>query len=138
MNEIFETYLPEGFGTVNTYVFSSDPEELIEFLKNAFHALELDRTINPKNGDIANCILKVGFSCIMISQARDQFKNMKSSFYLFVDDVDKIFNNAVEHGAKVELEPMDMDYGDRQGGIIDPSGNYWWISKRLEHKDYHV
>lgn len=28
---------------------------------------------------------------------------------------------------KVEFEPADMDYQDRQSGIIDPGGNYWWI-----------
>lgn len=49
----------------------------------------------------------------------------------------EIHKKAVENGAKVEFEPLDMSYGDRQSGIIDPSGNYWWISKRLENKGYH-
>jgi len=30
-----------------------------------------------------------------------------------------------------------MPYEDRKSGIIDPSGNYWWISKRLIEKGYH-
>lgn len=137
MNNVFNTFRPEGFGTVSSYLFVENPKELIRFLKNAFYAEELNRSINPNNGDLANVILKIGSSCFMISQARGQFLNMRTAFYLYVENVDEIHKRAVEHGAKVEYEPTDMEYGDRQSGIIDPSGNYWWISKRLEKKGYH-
>ena len=136
MNKIFETYKPEGFGTVTGYLFVENPEELIEFLKIAFYAEELNRSINPKNGDIANAILKIGSSCFMISQAKGQFLNMRAAFYLYVDNVDEMHKRAIENGAKQEFEPADMEYQDRQSGIIDPSGNYWWISKRLVKKEY--
>lgn len=136
MNKIFDTYRPEGFGTVNGYLFVENPKELIDFLKKAFFAEEISRSINPKNEDIANVILKIGNSCFMISQAREPFLNMRTAFYLYVDDVEEIHRRAVENGAKVEFEPANMDYEDRQSGIIDPSGNYWWISKRLVKKGY--
>ncbi|WP_445383037.1 VOC family protein [Robiginitalea sp. IMCC43444] len=136
MNRIFDTYRPEGFGTVTAYLFAEKPLELIDFLKKAFFAQEINRSVNPKNGEIANVILKIGNSCFMISQARDQFSNMRSSFYLYVENVDEMHLRAVENGAKVEFEPADMDYQDRQSGIIDPCGNYWWISKRLVKKRY--
>ncbi len=137
MNKIFETYRPEGFGTVNGYLFVENPKELINFLKNAFYAEEINRSTNPKTGDIANVILKIGTSCFMISTARGQFLNMRAAFYLYVDNVEEIHKRAIEYGAKVEFEPADMDYGDWQSGIIDPSGNYWWISKRLVNESYH-
>ncbi|MBC9796024.1 VOC family protein [Sinomicrobium weinanense] len=137
MNKIFDTYRPEGFGTVSGYLFVENPNELIDFLKKAFYAEEINRSMNSQNGDIANVILKIGSSCFMISQARGQFLHMRTAFYLYVDDVDEIHKRAAEFGAKVEFEPADMDYQDRQSGIIDPSGNYWWISKRLVAKGYH-
>ena len=137
MNKIFDTYRPKGFGTVNGYLFTENPKELIDFLKNAFYAVEINRSTNPKNGDIANVILQIGDSCFMISQAREQFLNMRTAFYLYVDNVDEMHKRAVANGAKVEFEPWDMDYGDRQSGIIDPAGNYWWISKRLVTKGYN-
>jgi uncharacterized glyoxalase superfamily protein PhnB len=136
MNKIFDTYRPEGFRTVNGYLFVENPEELIDFLKNAFYAEEINRSINPENGDIANVILKVGDSCLMISQAREQFLNMRAAFYLFVDNVEEMHNRAIEFGGIVEFDPSDMPYEDRQSGIIDPSGNYWWISKRLVNNGY--
>lgn len=71
----------------------------------------------------------------MISQARGQFLGMKTSMYLYANDVDALYTNALKYGAKSEFEPADMDYGDRQAGIVDPAGNYWWVSKRLEGKE---
>ncbi|MCB0686535.1 MAG: hypothetical protein KDC53_08420 [Saprospiraceae bacterium] len=136
MNKIFDTYRPEGFGTVNSYLFVENPIELIEFLKNAFYAEEINRSINPRNGEIANVIMKIGESCFMISQGRGAFLNMRTAFYLFVDDVDEMHNRAIKFGAREEFKPADMNYQDRQSGVIDPSGNYWWISKRLVSKGY--
>lgn len=136
MNKIFDTYRPDGFRTVNGYVFSQNPVELINFLKETFYALEVNRSINTKTGDITNAILKIGDSCLMISQGRGNFSNMRTAFYLYVDDVDEIHQRAIRNGAKIEFEPADMDYEDRQSGVIDPSGNYWWISKRLVKKGY--
>lgn len=136
MKNTFNTYKPDGFHTLNAYLFVQDPQGMIDFYEKAFYAEELSRTINEHNGDIANVILKIGDSCFMLSQARGQFEGMRTSFYLYVDDVDAIFQNALTHGAKTVFEPADMEYGDRQGGVEDPGGNYWWISKRLEEKGY--
>lgn len=73
----------------------------------------------------------------MVSQARGQYMGMRTAFYLYVDNVDEMHQRAVDHGAKVEFEPADMDYGDCQSGVIDPSGNYWWISKRILKSEYN-
>ena len=136
MHKIFETYTPKGFSTMNTYLFVNTPEELIIFLKEAFLAEEINRTTH--DGVIANCIMKVGDTCFMISQARGQFENMRAAHYLFVNDVDAVYQRAIEYGGRSEFPPQDMDYNDRQAGIVDPCGNYWWISKRLIEKDYHL
>ena len=136
MNSIFETYIPKGFATMSAYLFADKAEEQIQFLKDAFYAEELNRSINPKNGDIANVILKIGHSCFMISQARGQYLNMRTAFYLYVNDVDGMHKRALEHGAKEEFPPADMPYGDRQSGVVDLAGNYWWISERKVKQPY--
>ncbi|UII78376.1 VOC family protein [Flagellimonas sp. CMM7] len=136
MKTVFNTYTPEGFSNVNSYLFVSDPLGLIDFLQKAFYAEEISRSINETNGDLSNVILKIGDSCFMLSQARGQFEGMRTAFYLYVEDVDTVYKNALAHGAEVVFEPEDMPYEDRQGGIIDPAGNYWWISKRLVESDY--
>lgn len=137
MKKIFDTYRPSGFYSVNAYLFVARPQELIDFLKAAFYAEEINRSVEPESGDIGNCILQIGDSCFMISQARPPFEGMKSAFYLFTEEVDALHQNALEKGGVEVFPPADMDYEDRQGGIIDPAGNYWWISKRLKQKGYH-
>lgn len=72
----------------------------------------------------------------MISQAAGQFEGMRTAFYLYVNDVDSLYEIALKHGAESVFPPSDMEFGDRQGGIVDPAGNYWWISKRLEEQGY--
>lgn len=134
MERIFGTYKPKGFHSVTPYLFVENPEGLINFLKKAFFAKEVNRSIN---NDIANCILQIGGSCFIISQAREQFLNMRTALYLFVDNVDEIYERAIENGAKSEFEPENMPYEDRQYRIIDPSGNYWWISQSLVKKGCH-
>lgn len=135
MNTVFNTYRPEGFGTVSTYLFAENPERLINFLEKAFYGKVLNTSYMP-DGKIGNCIVMLGETCIMISQARDMFVNMTTALYLFVEDVDLIYKNALDHGAKDCFAPMEMDYQDYQGGVIDFEGNYWWISKRLVKENY--
>jgi PhnB protein len=43
---------------------------------------------------------------------------------------------AIAAGARLEMQVADMPYGDRQGGVVDPSGNIWWISQRIAESAY--
>jgi len=51
---------------------------------------------------------------------------------LYVEDVDRIFSQAVEAGAKVKRPVADQFYGDRTGGIEDPFGHLWYIATHKE------
>ena len=135
MNPIFQTYRPKGFSTVNSYLFSSAPSKLIEFITKAFHGEVIQTSYTPE-GDIGNCIIQIGDTNIMISQARGDFNNMRTALYLYVNDVDLMHQSALKNGATELFPPADMDYQDRQSGVIDCDGNYWWISMRLVEKGY--
>jgi len=52
--------------------------------------------------------------------------------YVYVEDVDKVIEQAVAAGAKVLLPVKDQFWGDRTGRIVDPSGHVWTISSRVE------
>lgn len=43
-----------------------------------------------------------------------------------------MFQQAVKAGGSTIMEPMDMFYGDRSGGVTDPSGNRWYIATHKE------
>jgi PhnB protein len=46
--------------------------------------------------------------------------------------VDSVYQLAVKAGGTTVMEPMDMFYGDRSGGVKDPSGNSWFIATHRE------
>lgn len=133
---MYDTTKPAGFRTANTYLFVNDAPAYIEFVKEVFAGEELGRTVRPDNGDIANCILKIGDTNIMIAQARGDFQNMSTAIYLYTSEVDSLYEKALTFGCKSVFAGQDMDYGDYQAGIQDMQGNYWWISKRGSEKAY--
>jgi PhnB protein len=48
--------------------------------------------------------------------------------YLYVQDVDSVFDQAVQAGAKPNMKPADMFWGDRYAQVTDPWGHIWSIA----------
>jgi PhnB protein len=128
-------YIPPGFGTVSPYIFADRAERLVEFLVDGLGGEEMLRTAGP-DGRIANSQIALGTSTVMVSEASGRFPASRASFYLYVEDADAAMARALAAGGKLVMEVDDMPYGDRQGGIEDPSGNIWWISQRLVEEPY--
>jgi PhnB protein len=127
--------IPQGFTTVTPYFFVDDAEQFVAFLKSAFGGIETGRSLRD-DGKIANVQVRIGTSTVMASEASKTYPAMPASYYLYVEDADATLQQALRNGAKLEMEVADMPYGDRQGGIVDPCGNLWWISQRLVDEPY--
>lgn len=52
--------------------------------------------------------------------------------YLYVPNVDAVYQKALKAGATSLTEPADQFYGDRSGGVKDPAGNSWHIGTHIE------
>jgi PhnB protein len=52
--------------------------------------------------------------------------------YVYVEDVDKTVERAVEGGAKILFPVQNQFWGDRIGWVMDPSGHVWTIATRIE------
>jgi uncharacterized glyoxalase superfamily protein PhnB len=50
------------------------------------------------------------------------------ALHVYVEDVDRVFERAVEAGGTVTMPPTDHDYGERSAGIVDAEGNHWYIA----------
>mmetsp|Transcript_21487 Transcript_21487/g.32868 ORF Transcript_21487/g.32868 Transcript_21487/m.32868 type:complete len:146 (+) Transcript_21487:50-487(+) len=140
-NSIYDTYRPPNFHTINPYITTKDAPQLIDFLKETFEAIELNRTVDNDTGRILNCILQMGDSCFMVGQPTMSDDHATRTpgmmFYLFVKDPDAVYERAIKSGVCTSVMKVDdMPYGDRQGGIRDCSGNVWWISKRIKNEPY--
>jgi PhnB protein len=54
------------------------------------------------------------------------------SLLVYVEDVDQIFERAIEAGAEVRQPIEDKFYGDRAGSFEDPFGHHWHVASHVE------
>ena len=118
---------PEGNNTITPLIKVKESSKLIDFLIHTFGAKEINR-YQQKDGKSIRIDIKIGNSAIMIFDSILELKPAIGAFYLYVNDVDKTYQNALKHGATSLREPKDEDYGDRCAGVIDLFGNQWWIA----------
>ncbi len=123
--------IPEGYHTITPYLTVDDAARQIEFLQKAFGATKV-YSHNDADGNIRHAEVKVGDSMVMIGQGRDQWKPRPSNYYVYVENVDDLYKQALRAGAKSLNEPVNQVYGDRSAGVEDPNGNYWWIATHIE------
>ena len=123
--------IPDGYHTITPYVTLNGAAKAMDFLKAAFGAKEVHKTMRP-DGGVWHADLLVGNSHFMISDANEQFPAAPASFYLYVEDTDAAYRRALDAGATSLMEPMTAFYGDRSAGVKDPAGNQWWIATHVE------
>lgn len=123
--------VPQGYHNVTPYLVVEGAAKVIDFMKKTFDAKEATRMTGP-DGKIGHAELKIGDSTVMIGDAMMDFRPMQASLYVYVEDVDKTFQRAIQAGAKSIKEPMDQFYGDRSGCVLDSGNNTWWIATHVE------
>jgi PhnB protein len=123
--------IPEGYHSVTPYLVGPRVSQLIDFLKQAFGATETGRHERP-DGSIMHAEVRIGNSAVMMGEPNEQVKAMPTCLVLYVENVDETYRRALAAGAKSVREPADQFYGDRTGGVEDPSGNQWWLAARIE------
>jgi PhnB protein len=131
--------IPDGYHTATPYLIVNGAAQAIEFYKKAFGATELMRMAQP-GGKIGHAEIKIGDSPIMLAdespdvgaRSPQSIGGSPVSIMLYVEDVDRIFSQAVAAGAKVKRPVADQFYGDRTGGIEDPFGHLWYIATHKE------
>jgi PhnB protein len=128
-------YIPPGFNTITPYFFVDRAEDFVGFLIHGLGGKETCRTMRP-NGAIQNVQVQIGDSTVMVSQAIERYPAMACAFYLYVSNAEQAVQQAISHGATLEMKVSDMPYGDRQGGVKDQHGNIWWISQRIVEEPY--
>jgi PhnB protein len=123
--------VPEGFHTITSYFIVNNGKAFIDFVKNAFGAAE-QRISTMPDGRIMHAQLKIGDSIIMMGEATNDWQPMPSVIYMYMQDIDEVYNNAISAGGKSLRQPINEFYGDRVCGIEDPTGNQWWIATHIE------
>ncbi len=127
--------IPDGYHTITAQLAIDGAAKAIDFYKKAFHAEEIDRAIDPSGKKIWHAALRIGNSILFVN---DVFPEMggtasNSSLWLYVNDVDAWYARALEAGAKSNMAPMEMFWGDRMGQVTDPFGQKWNLATRVKN-----
>jgi PhnB protein len=69
---------------------------------------------------------------VEMGEAHGIYQPMPSTFYLYVNDVDALYDRALKAGATSLNAPVDQPWGDRAAGARDPFGNTWYMATHKE------
>ena len=124
--------VPKGFTTVTPYLVVNDARGLLEFIQRAFDG-EVISNMKGEEGRIMHATVQIGDSIIMVSDVmKGMNEPMPSMLYLYVDDVDATYRQALNANGTSVREPVDEFYGDRSAGIRDEWNNQWWVATHIE------
>ena len=125
--------IPQGMHTVTPNLVLRECAKAIEFYKRAFGAQEVSRFPAPDGKSIWHAELRIGDSMIFVNDempgmgrtAPTASSPVPVTMWLYVQDTDRAYRQAVDAGAKSTMEPADMFWGDRCAGVADPYGYVW-------------
>src|SRR5215510_2323851 len=131
--------IPAGYHIVTPYIVCRGAARAIDFYKKAFGAKERLR-MNAPDGSVAHAELQIGDSIVMLGDempqmgatSPDTIGGTASGLFIYSKNVDQAYAKAVAAGAKTEMQPTDMFWGDRYCKLADPFGHKWSIATHIE------
>jgi len=118
--------IAENLHTVTVYFHPIGAQRFIDFVTDAFDGKELMR--HAEGEMIMHAKVQIGDSVIELGEARHPSQPLPTAIYLYVNDVDAMYEQALRAGGTSMLAPTDQDYGDRNAWVKDPFDNVWYIA----------
>ncbi|HEX4004784.1 MAG TPA: VOC family protein [Acidobacteriaceae bacterium] len=130
--------IPDGYHSIQPYLYFPNAAEAIAFYKNAF-AAKVRLSMPAPGGRVMHAELEFGDSVIMLSDeapergihAPHHYGGAPFSLAFYVEDCDAVYHRAIAAGAKSLREPADQFYGDRTAGLEDPYGFQWYLMTHI-------
>jgi PhnB protein len=131
--------IPDGYPQLMPYLIIEGATAAIDFYGKVLGTTERLRMPGP-DGRIGHAELQLGDAVIMLA---DEFPDMGATspktlggspvtLTVYVEDVDSVFERAIEAGA-TSLRPVENQfYGDRTGQFEDPFGHRWSVGTHVE------
>ncbi len=122
-----ESRNPFGLHTITPHLVVEGVSTLIQFLQQVFNAESRGDPQYRGDGSVQHAEVRIGDSVVMLGEPMDKIGPMPATMYLYVNDCDSTYKEALAAGATSVLEPDNYPHGDRYGGVKDPVRNIWWI-----------
>ncbi len=112
-----------GYHSVTPRLVVDDVAGLVQFFRRVFGAVGETEAARPVE-------LRLGDSVVMVSSTEER-ESFPGFLYLYVEDADAAYDEAVRAGATALEAPFDTPYGDRRAMVRDPFGNVLQIAHPL-------
>jgi PhnB protein len=130
----------EDFHTITPHLTVRGVPEAVAFYCRAFGAAELYRNLAPDGKSVMHAELMLGDSRFLLHDEFPErgllsplgYNGTAVTLHLYVDDVDAVFERAIEAGGQVIMPLEDCFWGDRYGILSDPFGHRWSVATRIE------
>jgi PhnB protein len=123
--------VPAGYHTVTPFVIVKGAAQFIDFMKEAFGAVEMTR-VTDESGAIGHAEVRIGDSVVMLFDSKQGWPDTPAFLRLYIEDVDATYESTLKAGGSSVTKPTNMPWGDRGCRVGDPFGNLWWIMSHIE------
>ena len=117
---------PPEFHSVTPRMVVSDATAAVEFLRAVFNAVGQVQAGRPTE-------VRIGDSLVMVTSAGER-ELFPAFLYVYVDDADLVYKQALTAGATSLEAPRNTPYGDRRAMVRDPFGNIFQIAHRTDER----
>lgn len=131
--------IPDGFHTITPYLIVDGAEAAIELYRKALGA-EVLRVHKMPDGKVINAQMQIGNSIIMLNDEWPDYGALGPkkiggtavTIHLYVEDVDKLWQQAIDAGFVPSMPLGNQSWGDRYGSLTDPYGHSWSMATHIE------
>lgn len=115
--------------------------DAIDFYVAAFGAREVGERMTMPDGTVAHAEIEIEGSRIMLGDEWPDAPTRSpatldghstATMFVYTDDVDALWDRALDAGAEVVF-PLEVQfYGDKAGRVRDPFGHTWGLGQQVE------
>lgn len=123
---------------ITPYLLYEDLDAALKWLANAFGLREQSRKSGAGGKPVHAEMVLGSDGLVLMGWPGPQYKNPRhlgqhtQYLYVHVDNVDELFDRAVQAGATVLEKPADHPHiGDRRCGVEDPEGHRWYFAQSI-------
>jgi PhnB protein len=117
--------IPAGYRTITPYLVVREIHEVIDFIQTVFGAEGQIYGTGSEGG--LHSEYRIGDSMLMIGGGPAMKRPPQpGALHIYVENVDAVYERAVQAGATALHPPVDQAYGERSAAFRDPGGNEWY------------
>ncbi len=134
-------FSPQNTPQLSPYLTVKEGDKAVEFYSNAF-GFTTEEINKDDKGKIGHVVMRKQDAIILFAPEGHRESPKKApvtmgitlpiSVYIYCEDVDVLYKQAINNGAISLTEPNDCFWGDRCCSLLDPDGYEWWFATILQ------